>query len=98
MAPPFWSEIDRMAGADRELARTVRMVYGGALLNGPFSVVVGFNGGMIALNDRIKLRPLVAAELDDRFYVASEESAIRVVCPAPSRVWKPKGGEPVVAR
>lgn len=50
----------------------------------------------MALNDRIKLRPLVAATKGDKLYVASEESAIREICPAPDHVWTPKGGEPVI--
>ncbi len=51
---------------------------------------------MLALNDRIKLRSLVAAEKGDMLYVASEEAAIRIVCDAPDRVWAPAGGEPVI--
>ncbi|MFP4029652.1 MAG: class II glutamine amidotransferase [Candidatus Brocadiia bacterium] len=98
MAPPFWEQIDRLSPERRELARTMRNVYGGALLNGPFSVLVGHKSGMIGLNDRIKLRPLVAARKDDRLFVASEEAAIRVVCPKPDRLWQPRGGEPVIGR
>jgi glutamate synthase domain-containing protein 1 len=53
---------------------------------------------MVALNDRIKLRPLVAARQGSRLMVASEESAIREVLDAPDEVWAPRAGEPVVAR
>jgi hypothetical protein len=53
---------------------------------------------MVALNDRIKLRPLVAARKGDVLYVASEESAIRQIVPSPDAVWAPRAGEPVVAR
>ena len=53
---------------------------------------------MVALNDRIKLRPLVAARDGDVVYVASEESAIREICPHPEESWMPLAGEPVVAR
>jgi glutamate synthase domain-containing protein 1 len=31
------------------------------------------------------------------FYIASEEAAIREICPAPDRVWHAEGGVPVVA-
>jgi glutamate synthase domain-containing protein 1 len=31
-------------------------------------------------------------------YVASEECAIRAICPEVDRIWSPKGGEPVIAR
>ena len=34
---------------------------------------------MIGINDRIKLRPLVAAKKGDFVYMASEESAIRAI-------------------
>jgi glutamate synthase domain-containing protein 1 len=51
---------------------------------------------MLALNDRIKLRSLVAAEKDEMLYVASEEAAIRIVCENPDRVWAPRGGEPII--
>jgi len=98
LAPPLWDEIDRMGPDERELMRDLRAVYGPAMLNGPFAVVLGFSGGMVALNDRIKLRPLVAARKGDVIMVASEESAIRAVIDAPDRVWSPKAAEPVIAR
>ncbi len=50
---------------------------------------------MIGLNDRIKLRPLVAARKEDMFYIASEEAGIREICPNPEKVWMPKAGEPI---
>jgi len=96
MAPPFWSQIERMPAEERELARALRVVYGGALLNGPFSVVVGHSKGMIALNDRIKLRPMAAAREGEMLYVASEEAAIRAVCPAPDVLWHARGGVPII--
>lgn len=96
MAAPFWSRIERMGEEARELARTVRIVCGGALLNGPFSIVVGHRGGMIGLNDRTKLRPMVVARHDDLFFIASEEAAVRTVCPTPDHVWHAEGGVPIV--
>ena len=92
------SEIDRMPEEERKLMRSLRAVYGPGMLNGPFAIVLGFNGGMVALNDRIKLRPLVAARKGDVLVVASEESAIRQIMPDPDSVWAPKAGEPVIAR
>ncbi len=53
---------------------------------------------MIAFNDRIKLRPLIAAETDEVTYVASEEAAIREIEPDPEKVWAPRAGSPVIAR
>jgi glutamate synthase domain-containing protein 1 len=67
-------------------------------MNGPFSIIVGFSGGIMALNDRIKLRPLVAGSQGTTLYVASEEAAIREICPDVERVWYPQGGEPVIGR
>ncbi|MDH7577760.1 MAG: glutamine amidotransferase family protein [Bacillota bacterium] len=98
LAPPFWKDLDGNAGAKGELAGALRQVYGSALLNGPFSIVVGYTGGVIGLTDRIKLRPLVCGERDNFLYLASEECAIREVCPAPDRVWAVKAGEPVIGQ
>ncbi len=33
-------------------------------MNGPFAIVFGRQGEMVGINDRIKLRPLVAARKD----------------------------------
>ncbi len=98
LASPLWTEIDRMPEEERAVMRSLRAVYGPGMLNGPFAIVLGFNGGMVALNDRIKLRPLVAARKGSVLMVASEESAMRAVLDNPDDVWAPKAGEPVVAR
>lgn len=98
LASPFWKDIDLMEDEDRRLYTALRSVYGPALLNGPFAVVLGMGEGMVALSDRIKLRPLAAARHDSVVYVASEESAIREICPKPDRSWMPRAGEPVIAR
>jgi len=97
LAAPFWKDIDRLPEEEREALRQIRMVYGSALLNGPFAILFAHSRGLIGLNDRIKLRPLVAAIDGDRVYMASEESAIRAVCKQPERIWAPKAGEPVIA-
>ena len=96
MAPPFWTQIERLAQEEQEAAKALRMVYGGALLNGPFSVVVGHSRGIIGFNDRIKLRPMVAARKDDVLYIASEEAAIREVCRNPDALWHAEGGVPII--
>ncbi|TSA08316.1 MAG: hypothetical protein D4R73_08810 [Deltaproteobacteria bacterium] len=95
-APPFWQEIDRMDKESKRLFTAIRMVYGSGLLNGPFAILFAYNGGLVGLNDRVKLRPLVAAVKGDTVYMASEESAIRAICPDPEKVWAPKAGEPVI--
>jgi glutamate synthase domain-containing protein 1 len=98
LASPFWKDIDLMDEEQKQLYTALRAVYGPALLNGPFAVVLGMGEGMVALNDRIKLRPLAAARKDNTVYVASEESAIREICPKPDVSWMPQAGEPVIAR
>ena len=96
VASPFWKSVERMSLEKRELVRAIRMVYGSLLINGPFSIILGSRNGIVALNDRIKLRSLVAATKGDFLYVASEESAIRSICREPEKVWAPRGGEPVI--
>ena len=99
LAAPFWKDIDSDEDArEKELYESLRMTYASALVNWPFAVIVGYSRGMLGLNDRIKLRPLVAATMGDTLYVSSEESAIRQVCPRPDRVWAPRAGEPVIGQ
>ena len=66
------------------------------LVTGPFSIVLGYNGGLMALNDRLKLRSMVVGEKNNKVYIASEEAAIRVMEPNVENVWAPAGGEPVI--
>ena len=98
VAAPFWSTIENMSPADAERATYLRNNYGSLLVTGPFSILLGFEGGLMALNDRLKLRSMVAAEKDDMVYFASEECAIRMMEPNPNRIWAPSGGEPVIVR
>jgi len=95
LASPTWTEIDHYDGT-MELAKAVRTVYGSALVNGPFAILLGHKKGLIGLNDRIKLRPLVAARKGNTLYIASEESGIREICPTPEKLWAPKAGEPIM--
>lgn len=96
LAPPFWDEIDRMPERERELNTALRLTYGPALMNGPFAIVVAKPEGIVGFTDRIKLRPLVAAEAGDRLYLSSEEAAIRTMEPDLDSVWMPRAGEPVM--
>lgn len=96
VAPPFWKTIEQESHQEQQRLTTLRQVYSSALLNGPFSIIVSTRNGMMALNDRIKLRPMTAAERGDYLYVASEEAAIRVIVSQPDRVWSPRGGEAVI--
>ena len=98
VASPFWSNIDKMTEEKKKLYEYLRYEFSSSLITGPFSVLVGFDGGVMALNDRLKLRSMVVAEKGDRTYFASEECAIRKMEENPDRIWSPKGGEPVVVR
>ncbi len=96
LSAPLWEEIERMPEHTKKAVTALRIIYGPALLNGPFNIIIGHNDFMYALNDRIKLRPMVAARQGDFIYVSSEEAAIKKVCPEPEIVWRPEGGEPVI--
>jgi glutamate synthase domain-containing protein 1 len=96
VAAPFWDAIERMTPEKRGTCEYMRNTFAAQLITGPFSILVGFDGGLMALNDRLKLRSMVVGEKGDMVYFASEEAAIRKIEPDLSRVWSPKGGEPVI--
>jgi glutamate synthase domain-containing protein 1 len=100
LSAPFWEEIEQMSKEKQQWFTRLRMNYGSALLNGPFSIIVGFKSGMIGLTDRIKLRPLIAAKKNHTLYLASEESAIHetVNFQPLDKIWAPRGGEKVEGR
>ena len=98
LAPPLWSEIDKMELQQQQAFRALRQTYGSLLMNGPFSILVAHQGEMIGLTDRIKLRPLVAGIRGNFLYMSSEEAAIRLVSPQLDKFWSLRGGEPVVGR
>lgn len=97
IAAPFGSTIvNKMDLADKEKYTYLRTRFPSLLVTGPFSIVLGYNGGLMALNDRLKLRSMVVGEKDDKVYIASEEAAIRVMEPNVKNIWAPAGGEPVI--
>ena len=98
IAAPFWSTIERKDPETRARLTYLRNAFSGMLVTGPFSILLGFSGGMMALGDRLKLRSMVVGERGDRTYFASEESAIRAVEPQLDRLWSPRGGEAVIVR
>src|SRR3989304_10510409 len=61
IAAPFWQEIEKMPEDEKRLYRTLRIVYANALVNGPFAIVLGFNGGGGGINSKGKKRPLCPA-------------------------------------
>jgi glutamate synthase domain-containing protein 1 len=97
IAAPFWNTIESEKDPEtRERLTFLRKVFPSLLITGPFSIVLGFTGGLMALNDRLKLRSMVVGEKDDKTYVASEEAAIRAMEENVENVWAPAGGEPVI--
>lgn len=98
MAAPFWSTIRNKEPEEARQLAYLRTMFPSLLVTGPFSIVLGFTGGLMALNDRLKLRSMVMAEKEDKVFIASEEAAIRAMEPAAEKFYAPAGGEPIVVR
>ena len=96
IAAPFWSTIQGKAEPERQRLSYLRTAFPSLLITGPFSIILGFDGGLMALNDRLKLRSMVVGEKDDKVFIASEEAAIRAMEPDADNIWAPAGGEPVI--
>ncbi|MGI6005407.1 MAG: class II glutamine amidotransferase [Christensenellales bacterium] len=96
IAAPFWETIENMPPGQKEVHMYLRKAFPSQLITGPFSILVGFESGLMALNDRLKLRSMVVGEKDDMVYMASEEAAIRRIEPDLDKIWAPMGGQPVV--
>lgn len=96
IAAPFWSSIEAKEDGERERLTYLRNMFSSLLITGPFSILVGFSGGILMLNDRLKLRSMVMGDKGDLVYFASEESAIRAVEPDVENLYSPKGGEAVI--
>ena len=98
IAAPFWSTIERKSDEERKRLTYLRTLYSSLLITGPFSIVLGFTGGIMALNDRLKLRSMVVGEHNDMVYVASEEAAVLAADRNAGSFYFPMGGEPVVVK
>lgn len=98
IAAPFWSTIKGKEAREAERLAYLRKIFPSLLITGPFSIILGFGGGLMALNDRLKLRSMVVAEKGDRVFIASEEAAIRVLEPDAENVYAPMGGEAVIVK
>ena len=98
IAAPFWSTIARKPEEEKKKLTFLRTVFPSLLITGPFSIIFGFDGGLMALNDRLKLRSMVVGEKDDKVFISSEEAAIRVMEPDAEHIYAPAGGEPVIVR
>ncbi len=97
IAAPFWSTIEGERDPKKRQEQSyLRTMFPSLLITGPFSIILGFSGGLMALNDRLKLRSMVVGEKGERVYIASEEAAIRAMDPDAENIWSPAGGEPVI--
>lgn len=98
MTAPAWDEIDAMEAGDAAFETALRTTYASALVNGPFSVILGSSEGLLAINDRLKLRALMTAEKGPMVYLASEQAAIELVCPDAENMRAIGGGEPYLVQ
>ena len=109
LAPPLFDEIKRMDKKYQIALKNIRATYRSAMLNGPFSVVIGYNDPtptMIGLSDRKKLRPLVAAVSEDEntIYLSSEEASFKRLMLNEgfkhefNEIWHPKSATAIIAR
>jgi glutamate synthase domain-containing protein 1 len=102
MAPRYYNELANWPEEHRKLAMAIRMTYRAAMVNGPFSILVGMNEPeptLMALTDRKKLRPMTVALSEDgnTVYAASEECAFRRV-KVTSDSWATVAGNPVIVQ
>ncbi|HOF12738.1 MAG TPA: glutamine amidotransferase family protein [Spirochaetota bacterium] len=93
MSPSLWEDIEYEKAEKKKL---LRQLYGQAIVNGPFGIVLTHSGGAIVLNDRNKLRPVVCARVGSTYYASSEECSIRLLSPKVDALWSPRGGEAVI--
>lgn len=99
IAAPFWNTIEGKNDPEEQKKLTyLRTAFSSLLVTGPFSIVLGFSGGIMALNDRLKLRSMVVGEKDDKVFIASEEASIRTMEPNAENIYAPAGGEPVIVK
>ena len=109
LAPPLFNEIEQLEKKYRIVLKEIRATYRSAMLNGPFSIVVGSNDPiptLIGLSDRKKLRPLVAGISDDEntVYLSSEEASFKILMLNSKsnysfkEIWHPKSGTVIIAK
>jgi len=98
IAAPFWDTIEKKDKEEKERLTFLRTMFSSMLITGPFSIILGFDGGIMALNDRLKLRSMVVAEKDETVYIASEESAIKIIQKDVDKIYSPAGGEAVIVK
>jgi glutamate synthase domain-containing protein 1 len=99
LSPPLWEAIEGIEDEnERRKILHLRQYYPQALLNGPFAILVSNGKEMVAMNDNLKLRPLVAAKRGDQFFFSSEECSFEILCKNREKTWMLKGGTPEIVR
>lgn len=99
IAIPFWSIIEgKTDSEDKQKYIYLRTLFPSLLITAPFSIVLGFNGGLMALNDRLKLRSMIVGEKDNKVFIASEKAAIRTMGPNAENIGAPAAREPVIIK
>jgi glutamate synthase domain-containing protein 1 len=108
LAPPLFQEIEKLDEKSKVILKEIRATYRSAMLNGPFSIIVGYANPtpmLIGLSDRKKLRPLVAAISEDEnsIFMSSEEASFNRLMFKDSnlnfkKIWHPKSGTAIVAK
>ncbi|MEW5785565.1 MAG: glutamine amidotransferase family protein [Bacillota bacterium] len=98
LAPPYWATVERLADPEeKERLTMLKVIYEQAMLNGPFAVLVAFDGGMFSLTDNTKLRPMTTASHGGFTYFSSEISALYEMEENLASVTTPRAGQPVIA-
>ena len=109
LAPPLFDEIELMDEDYQYILKSLRATYRSAMINGPFSIIVGTSNPvptLIGLSDRKKLRPLVAgiSEDENTVYISSEEASFKRLMLDSERlcnfkeIWHPKSGTALIAK
>ena len=108
LAPPLHEEIEKFDQKSQKIFKNIRATYRSAMLNGPFSIVVGISDPvptMMGLSDRKKLRPLVVGISGDEntVYMSSEEASFKRLMLAKTafdlkEIWHPKSGTAVIVK
>lgn len=79
IAAPFWEEIEKMEPEKARRFKTLRNTFASLLITGPFSIMCGFTDGLMALNDRLKLRSMVAGKRT-RWFISPVRKAPSARC------------------
>jgi glutamate synthase domain-containing protein 1 len=108
LTPPLFEEIEKLDKKSQIILKEIRATYRSAMLNGPFSIIVGLANPtptLMGLTDRKKLRPLVAAESEDEntIFLSSEEASfkrlmIRDKTFSLKNIWHPKSGTAIIVK